>query len=150
MWFSLEDRVYLWLRERLEAPKEGDDAYQRWLRATVKDLVERKAPHAIGSDVERQWIDRAVMERILAWTPDLDAVVLGDAWAEAVARERTPYETWLHGVHAAAAHEPYPVSGEQEQAWAKQAVEAGALAWDIEGVSLVHVKTGDDRDAPYR
>ena len=151
MWWLDDDTAFLSVLDRyLSAPKEHDDDYQRWLRKTVTALRDRKAPHAIGSDDERQWVERAVMERILAWAPGQDAVVLGESWGEAVKRERTPYETWLHGVHAAAAREPYAVTGAQEAAWAEQAVAAGALAWEIEGVTLVQVKTGDDRGTPYR
>ncbi len=150
MWRDLFDHPHL--LDLLAAPREDDDAYQRWLRATVTSLAKQPdaSPHEIRSDDERQWIDRAVAERLLAWAPGRDAVVLGEAWAEARRRERTPYETWLRGVHAAAAREPYPITGDQEHAWAMQAVAEGALAWDIEGVSLVPPKTGDDGGTPYR
>ena len=140
------------LLDRLATPKEGDEAYQRWLRATVTALAKRGdgAMHSVGSDDERQWIDRAVADRLLARAPGRDEVVLGEAWAEAIRRERSPYETWLRGVHVATAREPYAITGDQERAWAERAVAERALAWDLEGVSLAQVKTGDDDDTPYR
>jgi hypothetical protein len=157
MWGALFDLIDLLLRaaaiaDGIRGPKEDDESYRRWLRATVTWLIKRGdgVPRAVGSDDERRWIDRAVNDRLLAWAPGRDGVVLGEAWAQALRRERSPYATWLRGVHAAASREPYVITSDQERAWAERAVDEHALAWDLEGVSLVPMKTGDDDGAPYR
>src|SRR5256885_14018724 len=94
MWHDDEGINLLWRRYyKGAAPVEGDDAYQRWLRETVKTLFARRdSTHPIASDDERQWVERAVVDGVLAWSPGQYAVVLGTAWAEALQRERTPYE----------------------------------------------------------
>ena len=100
----LDDELFE-IYQRGPAPVEDDDVYQRWLRATVATLVASPAgaSHAIESDDERQWVERAVMEGAVEWSPGAYAVVLGPRASEVSLRDRPPYETWLHSVHAAAA-----------------------------------------------
>jgi hypothetical protein len=147
---DLEHEVW---RRWLDGPEpDGDDrVYQRWLRATVKQLLGRAgASHAIASDDERQWAERAVMESALAWAPGRYEVVLGTASAAALGRDRTPYETWLQSVHAVTARETYVITGEQERAWAERAIADRQLEWELDGLSLRRPRSGDGDVGPYR
>jgi hypothetical protein len=148
--------VWAWLSDLIaDAVQRADvpDERMDWICSVTRTLARRRdaAPHLVHTEIHRQWAADAVAAGYLAWAPSRrDAVVLSELWAQEVRRTQAGYDDWVRGVHAAAAREPYPISSEQEAAWAKIAVAERVLAWEVEGVTLVPAKTGDGGGAPYR